>query len=248
MTAETLEGIDEGRLLDVLARTWPAAAEDDAAAPGWRIREGAGGGKRVSAALSRGATDPAPLAEALRRHGRAPLVMVPDSDAPLDAALAAAGWEVVDPTVLYAGDAAALAALPMAKGVRWAEVEARLVLLEEVWDAGGVGPARRAVMDRAAEPKTVVMARTDMAVAGLGFVAVDGEVAMLHAVEIRPEHRRRGGGRAVLAGAARFALRHGARVLALAVTEVNAPARALYENAGMSAVGGYRYRRAPDGP
>lgn len=248
MTTETLDGIDEARLLEALVRTWPPAAEDDAAAPGWRLRDGAGGGKRVAAALSLGATDPAPLAEAMRRLGREPLVMVPASDAPLDATLAAAGWEVVDPTLLYAGDAAALGDLAMAKGVRWAEVEARLVLLEEVWEAGGVGPARRAVMDRAAEPKTVIMARTDMAVAGLGFVAVDDGIAMLHAVEIRPEHRRQGGGRAVLAGAARFALRHGARVLALAVTEVNAPARTLYQNAGMTVVGGYRYRRAPDAP
>ena len=45
-------------------------------------------------------------------------------------------------------------------------------------------------------------------------------------------------------GAARFALENDARWLALTVTEANAPARALYEGAGMETVARYHYRQA----
>ena len=38
------------------------------------------------------------------------------------------------------------------------------------------------------------MARTDLAVAGCGFVALHGGTAMLHAVEVRADRRREGGG------------------------------------------------------
>ena len=231
------------RLMDALAATWPPASADDAAAPGWRLRDGAGGGKRVSAAVSLGGTDFKTAEAAMRARGLRPMIQLTD-DA-LDAALAGAGWAEVDPTVLMVGDAAALADIALPKGVRWAFVRARVALIDEVWEAGGIGPARRAVMARAPAPKITVMARTDLAVAGVGFVAVDRDVAMLHAVEVRADMRRRGAGRAVLAGAARFAQDAGARWLGLAVTEANAGARALYRAAGMTETGRYRYREAP---
>ena len=87
---------------------------------------------------------------------------------------------------------------------------------------------------------------TDDIVGGLSYVAVDGDVAMIHAVEVRPEARRRGVARAGLSAAARFAAENGAQWLALAVTEANAPARALYHSAGMENVGRYHYRLAPE--
>jgi ribosomal protein S18 acetylase RimI-like enzyme len=46
--------------------------------------------------------------------------------------------------------------------------------------------------------------------------------------------------------AARFALDQGAAWLALAVTEANAAARALYEAAGMETVARYGYRQAAE--
>jgi ribosomal protein S18 acetylase RimI-like enzyme len=59
---------------------------------------------------------------------------------------------------------------------------------------------------------------------------------------VRPELRREGAGRALLAGAAQIALDHGAPTLALAVTEANEGARALYEGARMTEATRYHYR------
>ena len=230
--------------MQALEATWPPASSDLDAAPGWRLREGAGGGKRVSAAVSVGSTDAAALAAAMRGRGETPLAQVAGSAAALDAVLADAGWEVVDPTVLMLGEARALAALDLGKHVRAVSVSVRLALLNEIWAAGGIGPERRAVMARCQGPHTQIMVRSDDRVTGVAHVAVDGDIAMLHAVEVRAGHRRQGAGRGALVGAARFALDHGAAWVALAVTEANGPARALYEGAGMETVARYHYRQA----
>lgn len=230
-----------------LEATWPPLSFDDDAAPGWRLRDGGGGGSRVSAATAlRADADPAAAEAAMRARGARPLFRIREGEAALDAALAARGYEIMDPTLFYAGPAAEIAEVRPPKGVRTVQVRARLALLDEIWDAGGIGPARRAVMARAPEPKAVLMARTDMTVAGCAFVAVSDGVAMIHAIEIRDIARRQGGGRGVLSGAARFALEQGAETLALAVTEANAPARALYDRMGMVEAGGYHYRVAPE--
>ncbi len=235
---------NETRLMQALEATWPPASSDADSLPGWRLRDGGGGGKRVSAAVSTGSTDVAALAAAMRARGETPLVQVPGSATALDAALEAAGWAVVDPTVLMVGEAEALATLELGKHVRAVPVGVRLALLNEIWAAGGIGPERRAVMARCEGPHTQIMVRSDDRVTGVAHVAVDGDVAMLHAVEVRASHRRQGAGRGALVGAARFALDHCAAWVALAVTEGNAAARALYEGAGMAPVARYHYRQA----
>ena len=238
---------DAFRLFDALDATWPAAAFDDAAAPGWVLRRGEGGGKRVSCATvaRAGALPEVGEAEAaMAAMGQGALFMLRPGEAALDAVLAARGCQVVDPTVIYLAEAEALAALPLKKGVKSVQVRTRLALMDEIWDAGGIGPARRAVMARCAGPSAVLMARTDAATAGAAHVAVDGDVAMLHAAEVRATARRQGAGRGLLVGAARFALEHGAPWLALAVTEANSGARALYEAAGMEEAARYHYRAA----
>jgi GNAT superfamily N-acetyltransferase len=65
---------------------------------------------------------------------------------------------------------------------------------------------------------------------------------MIHAVEVRPSLRRRGAGRQILAAAAQWAAEQGADRLALAVTQANSAARALYASLGMQPVGEYHYR------
>ena len=89
-----------------------------------------------------------------------------------------------------------------------------------------------------------LLARTDDRPVGVAFVAIDNDIAMIHAIEVAPEHRRKGGGAILLHGAASFAAQHGAYWLTLAVTEANAPARGLYEKLGMTPAGHYHYRIA----
>jgi GNAT superfamily N-acetyltransferase len=232
------------RLLAAVDATWPPAETVDRG--GWRLRRDARGGKRVSAASPRGDGTIEAAEKAMRAWGQPPLFRLTPQEARLDAALAALGYALLDPVVLYAapvdrliGDASHMAACYRVEGLP--------AILEEIWAAGGIGPGRRAVMDRVDLPKTRLLSRADDIPCGAAFVAVDGDVAMIHAIEVLGRLRRKGAGRLLMEGAARFAAEHGARWLALAVTEANAPARGLYHQLGMSEAGSYHYRIAPEG-
>jgi GNAT superfamily N-acetyltransferase len=112
-----------------------------------------------------------------------------------------------------------------------------------IWAEGGIGPGRLRVMERAAGPKAVILARSGDRLAGAAFVACHKGVAMVHAVEVRDAQRRKGAGGHLLRAAANWAAEQGADTLALAVTARNLAARALYDRAGMQVVGQYHYRR-----
>jgi GNAT superfamily N-acetyltransferase len=233
---------DQARLLAAVDATWPAAETRDA--DGWRLRRGGGGGKRVSAAsaLAPGAVpDIDAAAAALSGWGQPALFRIVPGEEALDAALAACGFHVVDPVAIYCGHGEAIddGADQTARVIR---VGTPLRIVDEIWEAGGIGPGRRAVMERPKGPKTVLMARVEDRPAGVAFVAVDGDVAMIHAIEVAPAFRRKGAGRRLMQGAARFALEHGAPWLALAVTEANEGARALYDRLGMRVAARYHYR------
>ena len=101
-------------------------------------------------------------------------------------------------------------------------------------------------MTRPAGPRITLLARADDRPVGVAFVAIDDNIAMIHAIEVVANHRRKGAGEILLRGAASFAAENGADWLALAVTEANAPARALYEKLGMRLAGGYHYRVKAD--
>lgn len=220
-----------------LAATWPAARvwQQD----GWTLRDGAGGGKRVAAASAGEGARAADLA-GLMPDG--PLAMLRPDQSALDADLAALGYAVLDPTLVYAAPVADLAQKP--PHVSLFDIWPPLAIMREIWADGGIGPARLAVMERAPGPKTGLIARLSDRAVGSGFCAIHDRIAMLHAVEIAPAYRRQGAARTMLHGAAHWAQGQGADWLALAVTEANAPARTLYEAAGMQPVTRYHYRQA----
>jgi GNAT superfamily N-acetyltransferase len=228
MTPETLT--------EVMEATWPPARA-------WRagpftFRDSAGGGKRVSAASCDGDWIERDLAKLDEMPE--PLVLIRPADATLDAALADRGWRIVDPVVVYAAKVAELLAdlPPLAAFPHWPP----LAIARSLWEDGGIGPARLAVMERAAGPKAAILARDGDRPAGVAFVACHGAEAMLHALEVRPPHRRRGIGETLLRSAAVWAADQGADRLSLAVTEQNSAARALYARLGMQVVGQYHYR------
>ena len=230
------------RLFAVLEATWPPAARHETGP--WTIRNGAGGGKRVSAATAHGPLTEGdlPTAEAaMRALGQPPLFMIRAGEEALDALLAARGYAVVDPVDAFA---APLAALDLAQPPRLSAIPAwpPLAIQRELWAEAGIGPARLAVMDRAAFPKTALLARMDDRAAGTAFVAIHDGMAMLHALEVHPRFRRRGVARHVMAGAVHWARAQGARDFGLVVTKANAAAQALYASLGLARVGQYHYR------
>lgn len=229
MTPETLAKVMEA--------TWPPASQRILGP--FTLRDGAGGGKRVSAASLDGPYSDTDL-DALEAAMAQPLMLIRAGDTALDAALDARGWQVIDPVVAYAAPVADLTAElpPLAAFPHWPPLE----IARSIWAEGDIGPARIAVMDRATGPKTAILSRSGDRPAGAAFVACHGTEAMLHALEVRPDLRRLGVGATLLHAAANWAVSQGALRLSLVVTRQNAAARALYARLGMGVVGQYHYR------
>jgi ribosomal protein S18 acetylase RimI-like enzyme len=224
-------------LAEVMEATWPPATRQSVGP--FTLRDGAGGGKRVSAASCDGPFTTADL-DAVEAAMDQPLMLIRAGEEELDAALDARGWRIVDPVVAYAAPVAALAAdLPgLTAFPHWPPLE----IARSIWAEGGIGPARLAVMERVRGPKTALLGRIDDRPAGVVFVACHGPEAMLHALEVRAAYRRQGLAGNLVVAAANWAAEAGATRLSLVVTRQNAAARALYARLGFEVVGEYHYR------
>lgn len=236
---------DADRLFRVLDATWPPAQFVETGP--FLLRKGEGGGQRVSAATATGDVSHAGIDQAetgMREMEQRPLFMVRDGETALDELLEKRRYEMVDPVSAYLAPARHVAKdIPLREVIpSWPP----LVVQREIWRDGGIGAGRLAIMERAPQPKTALLARHKDAPVGVAFVGISDGVAMLHALEIAPASRRSGIGAAVMYGAANWALAHGAEWLALMVTRANAPANGLYRKLGMSVATRYHYRRAPE--
>lgn len=230
------------RFLAAIDATWPAA-ETLPCGP-FRLRRGAGGGKRVSAATREGRFDTSDIAEAeagMRALQQAPLFMIRAGDDDLDAALAGRGYARVDPVGVLAAPVARLAGLAP-EGMGCLHSPEPLAVMREIWAGGGIGPERLAVMARVTGPKRALLARHKDRPAGVGFVARDGEIAMLHALEVAEPWRRQGVARKILGRAAEWAQDSGATWFSVLTTGENLPAQALFSGLGLHPVAYYHYR------
>lgn len=221
--------------------TWPAA--DYADHGGLRVGRGLGGGGRVSAARVVGDWDEADIAAAEATHagwGQPALFAVEDGDGALAAALAARGYRAANPTLILSAPLGPLTdrAIPPVTAL---ESWPPLAIQRDLWAAGGIGAARQAVMERVALPRAALLGRLHDRAAGAAFVAADGPVAMIHAIEVAPAFRRQGMAGWLLGAAADWALSVGADRLALAVGRANTAARAAYDKLGFAEVGAYDY-------
>jgi GNAT superfamily N-acetyltransferase len=229
-------------LVALTESTWPPAATH-AVGP-WLIREGCGGGQRVSAASPAADWQDADISKAevaMQDLGQKPLFVIWPQDGALDAALEARGYRKHDPVVIYAAATADLAAKEppfLSSFPHWPP----LGIARALWAEAGIGPARLAVMDRVTVAKTAILGRTGDRAAGVAFVAATGNCAMLHALEVSPALRRQGTAHNILWAAARWSLDQRAAEMFLLVTEANSNARHLYTSLGMSVVGQYHYR------
>lgn len=227
-----------------LEATWPPAARH-ACGP-FTLREGQGGGKRVSAATLEGDASHAEIEtaeDAMQARSQTPLFMIRSQPA-LDQALAARGYSVVDPTLFYAAPVTDIAEAP--RPVSLLSCWPPLAIQRQLWADAGTGPARLAVMARASAPRNAFIARFHNRAAGVGFAALHDGIAMLHALETVPDFRRQGVARYMVRGIANWARGQGAEWFALAVTERNMAARALYSALNMAEAGRYHYRQKPE--
>lgn len=223
--------------------TWPAA--EYAREGAFLVGRGGGGGGRVSAARAVADWSEADIAAAETRHRvwEQPLLFSVDSgDAGLAEALATRGYREADSTLILSAPLTPLAEPPIPP-VTAMDCWPPLAIQRDLWAQTGIVPERQAIIDRAGHPKAAILGRTRDRAAGVGFVAVHGGCAMLHALAVLPEWRGSGLGAWMVRRAARFGLEHGAQEMALAVTAANAPARAMYERLGFAQVGAYAYWR-----
>ncbi|MEM1388435.1 MAG: GNAT family N-acetyltransferase [Pseudomonadota bacterium] len=229
-------------LFETVDRTWPAKAYHNVGP--WTLREGYGGGQRVSCATTTQevtADDILVAAQAMRDLGQSALFCVRGGQEALDALLAEHGYMVRDPVVLYRGRTSELGAPPIPAVSAFA-LWPRLAIVEDLWRDAGLAPKRLEIMDRAQGPKTCILAREDDRAAGVAFVACHGKNAMIHAIEVLPRLRRRGSGTNIVRRAAKWAQDQGADTLLLAVTRSNHAANTLYSSLGMHVCGYYHYR------
>lgn len=236
---------DAARLYEVCDRTWPAA-QTFANGP-WTIRDGQGGGKRASAATAAGPVSDADIpqaAQAMRDLDQKPLFMIREGDHALDAMLEARGYDVVDPVTMYTLPVAALTDKPLPRVTAFAVWEP-LAIMVEIWAAGGIGPARLAVMNRA-RVKTGILSRWNEKPAGVAFAAVHDGVCMVHAVEVLPFQRRQGVAQWIMRGAAFWAQEQGAEHLAVLCVTDNEAANTLYRALGFAEAGRYHYRQSTE--
>jgi GNAT superfamily N-acetyltransferase len=233
---------DFGDILIALEETWPAVARHTM--DPWTIRDGQGGGKRVSAATPNSYWTQADIQAAetaMQDLGQTPLFMVIDQDQDLDRALAGAGYDIVDPVNIYSTSVDTLTTERPPK-VSMFSVWPPLAIEIDMWAEGGISDARFNVMKRVQGPKTSILARWNDNPAGVGFAAVHGKDAFVHAVEIRSTQRQRGVASWLMKQAAFWAAEQGASRLNVACTKANVAANALYRSIGMKVVGEYHYR------
>ena len=214
--------IDQERFFDALHATWPPA--QTAELDGWRVRQDVNGGKRVSAASGSG--DVATAEAAMRALGQDSLFRLTSDDESLDAKLEARGYDVVDPTLVYAARVNMLTDIPSGERSADSRVESssgRTKAHEAMWEKGGIGPGKWAVMDRVVVPKRFLLARVDERPAGTAFVGANDAIFMVHTIEVLPAFRRRGAARVLIQAAARFAAENRADLLFLVVLGVERP-------------------------
>lgn len=234
----------------VAARAWPAT--ETAALGGWTLRAAGGFTRRANSVLAAG--DPGvPLDEALARvrewyaaRGLTPYVQLSDSS-PYVAGLDARGWVREADTVVRTAPLAPLAeGAEPAGGSEAAEGAGRPVTLSRTPDAEWLAAYHR-TGDLAEAALRVVTGGPSVwfatAPGAIGRAVVDGRWVLFGAVEVAPEHRRKGLATAVMGALARQAVREGATSAYLQVEADNAAARGLYDRLGFTDHHRYHYRR-----
>jgi GNAT superfamily N-acetyltransferase len=226
-------------LFDAIDATWaPFAIHNH---QGWLIREGCGGGQRVSAATILSKTNDANVSSAvakMRALGQNSLFMVRGSDSQLDHELETSGYRIVDPVIVLAAPAHNIFTTAPANIYPISQLTSPNEAAKDIWARGGIGPARLNIMARVNCPKSILVADN----MGVTFVAMHKGIAMIHAVEVAKAHRRKGVANALMYRAIQWAKEQGSQWVSVLTVRENIPAITLYENLGMKKAATYHYR------
>jgi len=227
-------------LFNAVDATWAPYAFHNV--EGWLIREGACGGQRVSAATRLPYPQSFKINHAIAKFvslEQTPLFMIRNTDADLDAELQDLGFEIIDPVVILVAQTDRLL-----RNSPIATQEIQLLDVpnhdaKSIWAAGGINQGRLNVMARVKTPKAILSADK----MGVAFTAAYKGIAMVHAVEVASNHRRKGIANTMMYKACQWAKDQNCDWVAALTVRANIPARTLYENLGMVEAAAYHYRR-----
>lgn len=177
----------------------------------------------------------------MRAAGQTPLFMLRAGEAELDSALAAEGYDVIDPVTMYACPVGQLTQTPVPPVTAFAIWEP-LAIQRDIWATGGIGPARVGVMERATCLRTAILGRCRDTPAGTAYVGLHEGIGMVHALEVLPQFRRAGMAKWIMRKAAFWTAEMGGHTLSVICTSANTAANRLYASLGFEVVGQYHYR------
>ena len=234
--------IYSSKIHEVIDNTWPAYGRVKHGP--WTLREGLGGGKRVSATTLDGFDKAPNITEAedgMRAFDQTPIFMIREGDDDLDRNLARKGYEITGRSNIYTA--------PIKKFTKKDpprlsvfEIWEPLQIQNDIWRKAGIDTTRIAVMHRTKGPKTSFFLRWGNRPAGSAFIGIHNNIAMLHALEILPQQRGKGVGTLAMYQAFNWAKSFDAHTLSVICTTENLAANALYASLHMQLVGGYHYR------
>ena len=253
------------RIEDLARNAWPAA--ETRQLDGWQLRFTHGVTRRANSVWPNGGAAPgAPERMVAQRildveafyaaRGVPPQFQICPAARPvdLDAQLAARGYAAAAETAVQVTSMKTLLArtASMVAGVDMMVVPrlnddwyAAYCVSEEV--TGMAVPVRRAILGRIAASTGYALLRVDGRPAALGLGVVEGRHLGIFCMATQPEQRRRGLAGQVLRALAQWGAAAGAEHAYLQVMLQNAPAQALYAQAGFRTLYHYHYRRG-DGP
>ena len=233
---------NQSEFLKLLEDTWP---------PGkvihfdnWTIRISNGAGKRASAISLEGVWEEASfirLKKFLKRLGKSEIFMIYQSGSLFEKELNNRNYQVFDKSCIFEISVSELIKNeppPISMFSIWPPLE----IQKQLWNSNGIGWQRQAVMNRANQIKTSILARWNDNPVASAFIAKSGNVAFLHALAVEQNFRRQGVARTLIRHAGQWADRNNCARLMVVTTEANAAATSLYTSLKFQLVNKYHYR------
>ena len=233
---------NQSEFLKLLEDTWPPG--EVIHFDNWTIRISNGAGKRASAISLEGVWEEASfirLKKFLKRLGKSEIFMIYQSGSLFEKELNKLNYQVFDKSCIFEISVSELIKNeppPISMFSIWPPLE----IQKQLWNSNGIGWQRQAVMNRANQIKTSILARWNDNPVASAFIAKSGNVAFLHALVVDQNFRRQGVAKALMRHAGQWANKNNCSRLMVVTTEENAAANGLYSSLEFQLVNKYHYR------
>ena len=210
----------------------------------WVIREGAGGGNRVSSTTANDffRKEDIFIAENhMQLLNQKNIFQIREKDLELDNILDRLGYSLVDKTVVYGSKIAKMSS-PCVPPMTAFNIWPPLRIMKDIWEIGGTTDSRISVMERCKVRKTAILGRIENKAAGCAFISEYKGIAILQALFVLPSYRRKGLARFLISESVKWVSYAESAYLAIMTDKYNKEARGLYDSLGMKIIDKYHYR------